>query len=122
MKAKKENLAKEQILDILKDIKKNSILSNIKIGLAGSFARGTNMKSSDIDIVLSYDLDRDDADLLILVEEYINKKCGYKVDVLHLERLAIEDEELDNHAKSLDLPINDESAYKSILKDVIWIE
>lgn len=90
--------------------------------MAGSFARGKNRKGSDINAVLSYELDKDDTDLLIFVEGYIKNECGYKVDVLHLERLAVEDEELDNHAKSLDLPINDESAYKNILKDVIWVE
>lgn len=122
MKTKKEHLTKEQVLDILNDIKKNSLLSNTKVGLAGSFARGTNRKSSDIDVVLSYEIDTDDTDLLMFVKDCIKKECDYKIDVVHLERLAIEDEELDNHVKSLDLPINDESAYKNILKDVIWIE
>lgn len=122
VRSKKEHLTKEQVLNILQNIKENSVLSNMKIGLAGSFAIGANKKSSDIDVVLSYELDRNDTDLLIFVEERIKKECNYKVDVLHLERLAVEDKELDDYAKSIGLPINDSSAYKNILKDVIWVE
>ena len=102
--------------DILKTISriKHDKFYNLKIGLAGSYARGDNKDSSDIDIVVDTDL------LTISDMDYI--KSRFYVDVLLLGLLKQEDEEMDDFFKEMDLPINDESVYKNVLKEVVWCE
>ncbi|MCT8974994.1 nucleotidyltransferase domain-containing protein [Clostridium sp. CX1] len=122
MRKKKVLLNKEQVLQLLKDMKNNSILDNVRVGLAGSFARGKNKKSSDINIVISYLEELDDLKIFEYICNYMTSNSDYKIDILHLESIAKEDEMMDNIVKSIGLPKNEYSAYKNILKEVIWIE
>lgn len=105
--------------DILKTISKikHERFYNLKIGLAGSYTRRDNTDASDIDIVV-------DTDLMPITDmDYIKSKFnGISVDVLLLGLLKQEDEEMDNFFKEMDLPINDESVFKNVLKEVIWCE
>lgn len=107
---------KNEILGILSKMKHNRFY-NIKMGLAGSYARGDNTDSSDIDIVV-------DTDLMPITDmDYIKSSFyGIDVDVLLLGLLKQEDEEMDNFFKEMDLPTNDESVYKNVLKEVVWCE
>ena len=105
--------------DILKTISriKHDKFYNLKIGLAGSYAGGDNKASSDIDIVVDTDL------LTISDMDYIKSRFyGADVDVLLLGLLKQEDEEMDDFFKEMNLPINDESVYKNVLKEVVWCE
>lgn len=88
---------------------------NIKLGIAGSYANGTQRKSSDIDIVI------DEDSMQVEIMEYIKSLFKLKVDILWLELLKKEDEELDNIALKYNLPINKNSVYKTVIKEVIWI-
>ena len=105
--------------DILKTISriKHDKFHNLKMGLAGSYARGDNKASSDIDIIV-------DTDLMPITDmDYIKSSFyGIDVDVLLLGLLKQEDEEMDNFFKEMDLPTNDESVYKNVLKEVVWCE
>jgi len=92
-------------------------LPEYKFGIAGSIARGTQSKNSDIDIIV----DTDSMPLVDMefIKNYFNSNRA--VDVLLLGLLQKEDEELDSFALSMGLPINDESVYKTIVREVIWI-
>lgn len=81
-------------------------------------ARGTNSRISDVDIVVDTD------DMPLEVIEFIkdNVSDGFShIDVLCLGLLRREDKELDHFLKEAGLPENDESVYKTICKDVIWV-
>ena len=55
--------------------------------------------------------------------EYIKSKFdGTDVDVLLLGLLKQEDEEMDSFFKEMGLPINNESVYKNVSKEVVWCE
>lgn len=107
---------KDEIFGIISKIKHNKFY-DLKIGLAGSYARGDNTDSSDIDIIV-------DTDLMSITDmNYIkNQFHETNVDVLLLGLLKQEDEEMDDFFKKMDLPINDESVYKNVLKEVVWCE
>ena len=92
-------------------------LPKYRFGLAGSIARGTQKKNSDIDIVV--DTDSIPIEDIEFIKNYFS--LGRDVDVLILGLLKKEDEELDSFALSMGLPINNESVYKTIVRDVIWI-
>lgn len=106
----------------------NSILDKLKLlalempayrfGIAGSIARGTQSKNSDIDIIV----DTDSMPLVDIefIKNYFNSNRA--VDVLLLGLLQKEDEELDSFAISMGLPINDESVYKTVIEEVIWVD
>ena len=91
-----------------------------RYGVAGSFARGTAKKSSDIDIVI----DRDCMDIadMELIKKALKSKFSRKSDVICLELLKKEDVELDKLLCSIGLDDNEDSAYKSILREVIWCD
>ena len=89
--------------------------SGIRLGVAGSFANGTQNPDSDIDVVIDGDSMRVD------IMEYIKSQFQYKVDVLWLELLKQEDEEMDTFALENDLPINKFSVYKTVMQEVLWV-
>lgn len=109
-----EALSKQEILNRLLELSK---ITGLRLGLAGSCARGTNKKSSDIDIVV-------DANTLTIEAIEVLKKAfkPRKADVLITELLKDEDIELDNFLLSIGLSKNEESVYKSIMSEAIWIE
>lgn len=105
----------DEIMSVLKTI-------NIKekLGVAGSYARGTEHELSDIDVVV-------DTDLLTitdieLIKETLLSHFGKESDVICLGLLRCEDEKLDKLLISYGLAPNEDSAYKSILREVIWCE
>lgn len=93
---------------------------NKRYGIAGSFARGTAKKSSDIDVIV--DTDCMDISDIELIKKALKSKFNRNSDVICLELLKQEDYELDILSSSLGLGINEDSAYKSILREVIWYD
>lgn len=89
--------------------------SGIRLGIAGSFANGTQKPGSDIDIVIDGDSMRVD------IMEYIKSQFQYEVDVLWVELMKQEDEEMDKFALENDLPINKFSVYKTVMQEVLWV-
>ena len=89
--------------------------SGIRLGVAGSFANGTQKPDSDIDIVIAGDSMRVD------IMEYIKSQFQYEVDVLWLELMKQEDEEMDKLAVENNLPINKFSVYKTVMQEVLWV-
>ncbi len=88
---------------------------NIRLGIAGSYANGTQDLSSDIDIVIDGD------SMQVDIMEYIKSLFKITVDVLWLDLMKKEDEELDKFAVENGLPINEYSAYKTVMQEVKWI-
>lgn len=103
------------------DIKKklgnaHTIYSDIRIGLAGSYANGTQTKNSDIDIVIDGDSSRLD------IEQYIRRQfSNNKIDIIWIDLMKADDEEADVFALKNGLDVNKYSAYKTIMKEVEWI-
>lgn len=89
--------------------------SDIRLGIAGSFANGTQKPGSDIDVVIDGDSMRVD------IMEYIKSQFQYEVDVLWVELMKQEDEEMDKFALENDLPINKFSVYKTVMQEVLWV-
>jgi len=89
--------------------------SGIRLGIAGSFANGTQKPGSDIDVVIDGDSMRVD------IMEYIKSQFQYEVDVLWVELMKQEDEEMDKFALENDLPINKFSVYKTVMQEVLWV-
>lgn len=88
---------------------------NIKIGIAGSYANDSVTADSDLDIVIDGDSTRLD------IMEYIKEAFDIPVDVLWVNLMKQEDEELDAFAVKMELPINENSVYKTVMREVIWI-
>ena len=93
----------------------SNMFDSIRIGIAGSFANGTQHKDSDIDIVIDGDSMRVD------IMEYIKGLFNATVDVLWVDLMKQEDIELDNLAREYDLPINMHSVYKTVMREVKWL-
>ena len=91
--------------------------TGIRLGIAGSYANGTQRSDSDIDVVIDGDSMRMD------VAEYIKSQFSneVEVDILWIELLKKEDEEMDRFALENDLSINECSVYKTVMQEVFWI-
>lgn len=89
--------------------------TGIKLGIAGSYANGTQHDDSDIDVVIDGDSMRVD------IMEYIKSQFQEDVDVLWVELMQKEDEEMDKFALENDLPINEYSVYKTVMQEVMWV-
>lgn len=87
----------------------------IKLGVAGSYANGTQNADSDIDIVVDGDSTRVD------IMEYIKGLFNVTVDVLWVDLMKQEDDDLDKFAQENGLPINPYSVYKTVMKEVKWV-
>ena len=88
---------------------------NVKLGVAGSYANGTQREDSDIDIVIDGDSTRTD------IIYYIKSLFDMAVDILWVDLMQKEDEELDRFALDNDLPINQFSVYKTVMQEVRWV-
>lgn len=101
----------------------NNIATNTKykFGIAGSFARNEQTDKSDVDIIVS-------GERMLSVEDYnkiyryLLENLGIEFDLLNLEALEEEDKDFDNMLIDMELDINDESVYKNIKKEVVWVE
>ena len=102
--------------------KKNDILTflpelkTVRIGVAGSFARGENTKDSDIDLVF-------DTDKLTFqdIEKIKNLFPLVQVDVLQLPLLKEQDEKDDLFLEKIGFAPNEDSVYKNIMREVLWL-
>lgn len=88
---------------------------NIRLGIAGSYANGTQQDNSDIDIVIDGDSMR------VEIMEYIKGLFDVAVDILWVDLMKKEDDDLDQFALANDLPVNQYSVYKTVMREVKWI-
>ncbi len=108
-------MTKKDILDRLQKISRTPEFAGYKFGLVGSYARGEETPESDIDILV----DRHDMTLenMELLRSYFKDN---DIDILCTGLLAEEDKRLDALMTELDIPINEDSVYKSVTREVIW--
>lgn len=106
----------KQIENTIQTLLKQNAIPHYTYGITGSFVRGEQTKKSDIDIVVK--------DGLLSIDEMESIKLAFTrdVDILQLELLKKEDEELDQMLQNMGLPKNNDSVYKTILREVVWIE
>lgn len=79
-------MEKKQILEILKNIKKDFAID--KFVLFGSYAKGTNTNTSDIDI--AYILDKNNKlsfDRYLLLEDRLKKQLKTKIDLMNFNKM-----------------------------------
>jgi predicted nucleotidyltransferase len=108
-------LSKDTILETLRKYKGNDMLKDIRVGLAGSYARGEASENSDVDILIDGDSHR------INSAEFLRNLFPVKTDILWLELLKEDDEKDDEELQLLGFGINKYSLYKTLLKDAVWI-
>lgn len=88
---------------------------NIRLGIIGSYANGTATAESDLDILIDGDSIHGE------IADYIKDLFVIPVDVLWLELLEKEDKRLDMLLMEVLSSVNEYSAYKTIIKEVVWI-
>ena len=104
------------IINKLKNIEQKQQYAEFHFGLAGSYANGTQTEGSDIDIVVNTgNLSPDE------MEDIKSYFPGVDVDVLQLELLRQEDEMLDEFARQMGIPVNEDSVYKTVKREVMWV-
>lgn len=89
--------------------------NNIKLGIVGSYANGTATAESDLDILIDGDSIHGE------IADYIKDLFSIPVDVLWLDLLEKEDERLDKLLMEVISSVNEYSAYKTIIREVVWI-
>ena len=104
------------LMELKKKVSNDRELSSYRFGIAGSVARGESTKNSDIDVVVDSD------GMPINLIERVKGFFTQDVDVLFLQLLKDEDNELDSFLKEQGLPVNESSVYKTVKREVIWIE
>ena len=107
----------DDILQALRNISKDARIPRCRIGVAGSSAKGTMTDYSDIDIVL--DIDSVSIDVMDFIKQMIESVFHREADILCMGLLRAEDEELDRFAMEIGLPVNPDSVYKNVCKEVI---
>ncbi len=76
-------LNRNEILDFLKRQKQflNDEFGVYKIGLFGSYAKGTNQAQSDIDIAIEISKDKKSLHVFLAIKRYLEENFGTKVDL-----------------------------------------
>ena len=97
-------------------------IRGIRIGVFGSIARGDYTNDSDIDIVIDADEDMQSINFMEELRSFVCDTFNRSCDVTYLCSMQAEDEELDRLGESLGLGKNEFSAYKTLMKEVIWCE
>lgn len=114
--SKRKILTSKEIQLLLKGLEQNF---GGTWGYAGSYARGKQKISSDLDIVYK-DVDLNYNNYFDIVK-FIEDAITIRFDIIDLEASRLDDEEMDRKSAEIGLPVNDTSPYKNIIKDVIWI-
>ena len=74
---------RREILNFLKKQKQylNDEFGVYKIGLFGSYAKGTNLEQSDIDIAIEIYKDKKNLHVFLAIKRYLEENFGTKVDL-----------------------------------------
>lgn len=110
-------LDRKTIISVLSSLQE-LLDDDVKLGFAGSYARGEQKIGSDVDVVVSKSLPIESIELI----KDAFKEYGVTADVLSLDLLELEDIELDRMLQEIGFDNNDGSVYKNIKKEVTWIE
>lgn len=92
-----------------------------RFGYAGSYARGQADENSDLDIVVigGHSMSGDE---YLKLYHLLRKLLPVKFDIVDLAALKEDDEKMDEMLLHMGLSVNDSSAYKTIRKEMIWMD
>lgn len=116
-----------EVLDMLYELSANPKFSDFRIGVAGSYAMGTNKKGSSIDLVLKLKDGCDESkigSLSVIESIHSALKSDYsnKLQVIWLDLLEKDEEKLLNFLRTEGIELNPESAYTNIVDKVVWVD
>lgn len=112
-------LSKEDIAKIIGSL--NKLQLGYKYGYAGSYARGNPKEDSDLDIIVEGKTGLSSNDYF-QIYNMLKVISPIKFDIVDMKALKIDDIDMDNKLLQMGLLANDESAYKNIQRETIWIE
>lgn len=113
-------MLKDEVLHALALFKKENGVSDCRLGVAGSVARGEETPYSDIDVVV--DKNCISIDEIEKIKYFMSTRFHRDTDVLCIGLLKEDDDEMDAFAISCGLPVNEFSVYKTVSKDMVWGE
>lgn len=109
------------IIDTLKELK--SRYRYISIGLAGSYLKGSNTSESDVDVILdANDSVVEDLEVNTDIYNFLYNKLGKEIDMVWVSLLKKSSDMSDELAKELGVDIDGNTPYRSIMRDVMWID
>ena len=110
-----------EILSVLSELISFNELNSVRIGLFGSYSRNEQKEDSDIDIVYSVDKSLNSFNEIQFFIEKCLEKYTNDFDIIWLELLEEDDKKMDSYFEKEGLGVNENSPYKELLKDVIWV-
>jgi len=93
---------------------------NVRLGYAGSYARGKAKVNSDLDIVVEGKRALSGDEYLAIYNK-LRHLLKIKFDIVDLIALKEDDIEMDNMLIDMGLEANESSAYKTMKKEAIWM-
>lgn len=116
-----------EVLDMLTELHENSLFSDFRIGVAGSYAVGNNKAGSSIDLVLKLKdgCDKDKIGSLSIIDSIhsvIKDDYSNKLQVIWLDLLEKDEEKLLEFMRTQGIELNPESAYTNIVEHVSWVD
>lgn len=89
-------------------------------GYAGSYARGQAKENSDLDILVEGTGTLSN-DAYFMIYHTLEKLINIHFDIVDLAALEEDDRMMDKKLLEMGLNINTKSAYKTMMKDVVWV-
>lgn len=93
---------------------------NVRLGYAGSYARGKAKINSDLDIVVEGKRTLS-SDEYFAIYNKLKQLLKIKFDIVDLVALEEDDAKMDDMLLNMGLEANESSAYKTMKKEAIWM-
>lgn len=120
-KTEVKDVSIEEVISIIRGLYKVTNRTTYKFGIAGSFSRGEQKENSDVDVVIG-GVEQLSLEEFENITNYLDNNLNKKYDILVIEGMKKDDKVYDRILENMGLPINEDSAYKNIKREVRWIE
>jgi len=91
-----------------------------RFGYAGSYAKGIAKKNSDLDVVVEGTRTLT-GDEYFTIYNKLKQLLQIRFDIVDLTALKEEDKEMDQMLLDMGLSINEDSAYKTMMREAVWL-
>ncbi len=91
-----------------------------RFGYAGSYATGQAKENSDLDVVVEGQ-ETISSEAYFLIYHTLKKVLNIKFDIVDLTALKEDDQIMDKKLLEIGLEVNDSSAYKTMIKEAVWM-